>query len=91
VAIQELTAEQVRTLTLEEKDRWWRDNVYMGDQPQLTIRAALTGILLGGLATLPQMRLSETAVRNSPAGVASQRNDPPRRPRLRTSSESTRK
>jgi hypothetical protein len=39
MALQELTPEQIRTLTLEEKDRWWRDHVFKGDLPQLTIRA----------------------------------------------------
>ncbi|MBC8132441.1 MAG: hypothetical protein H7X95_05620, partial [Deltaproteobacteria bacterium] len=48
MAIQELTPEQIRTLTLEEKDRWWLEHVFKGDMPQLTLRAALTGMLLGG-------------------------------------------
>ena len=32
-----------------EKDKWWFDNVYRGDMPQLTLRSALTGFLLGGV------------------------------------------
>jgi OPT family oligopeptide transporter len=52
MTLQELTPEQVRTLTLEEKDRWWRDHVFKGDLPQLTIRAALTGMILGGVLSL---------------------------------------
>ena len=55
MAIQELTPEQVHTMTLEEKDRWWRDNVFRGDMPQLTLRAALTGILLGGVLSLTNL------------------------------------
>jgi uncharacterized oligopeptide transporter (OPT) family protein len=49
MAIQQLSEEQVRTWPLEEKDRWWLKNIYRGDMPQLTLRAALTGFFLGGL------------------------------------------
>lgn len=44
-----LDDQQIRTLSREEKDRWWLANVYRGDMPQLTVRAALTGFVLGGL------------------------------------------
>jgi uncharacterized oligopeptide transporter (OPT) family protein len=49
MAIKNLTEEQVRTWSLEQKDRWWLANVFRGDMPQLTIRSALTGFVLGGL------------------------------------------
>ena len=49
MALQQLTAEQVRTWTLEQKDRWWFTSVYRGDMAQLTLRSAVTGFLLGGL------------------------------------------
>src|SRR5262245_56085080 len=49
MALKHLTDEQVRTWTREQKDRWWFENVWRGDMPQLTIRSALTGFLLGGL------------------------------------------
>ncbi len=49
MAIESLTEEQVRTWTRAQKDRWWLQNVYRGDMPQLTFRAALTGFVLGGL------------------------------------------
>jgi len=49
MAIQQLTAEQVRTWSREQKDRWWLENVWRGDMPQLTLRSALTGFLLGGI------------------------------------------
>ena len=52
MAIRELTPEQVRSMSLEEKDRWWRAEVYKGDLPQLTIRSALTGMILGGILSL---------------------------------------
>ena len=45
--IKELSEEQVRTMTLAEKDEWWLKNVYKGDMPQLTLRSALTGMILG--------------------------------------------
>ena len=49
MAIKQLTEEQVRTWTLEQKDRWWLANVFRGDMAQLTLRSAITGFLLGGL------------------------------------------
>ena len=42
MALQQLTAEQVRTWTLEQKDRWWFTNVYRGDMAQLTLRSAVS-------------------------------------------------
>jgi uncharacterized oligopeptide transporter (OPT) family protein len=44
-----LSDEEVRVWTREQKDRWWLANVFRGDMPQLTIRSAITGFLLGGL------------------------------------------
>src|SRR5512140_1641499 len=55
MAIRELTDEQVRSMSLEEKDRWWRDNVFRGDMPQLNLRSALTGMLLGGVLSLTNL------------------------------------
>lgn len=49
MALKTLTEEQIRTWTREQKDRWWLDNVYRGNMPQLTIRSAITGFILGGL------------------------------------------
>jgi uncharacterized oligopeptide transporter (OPT) family protein len=45
----QLTDEQTRTWTRAQKDRWWLENVYRGDMPQLTLRSALTGFMLGGV------------------------------------------
>src|SRR5512145_3166689 len=53
--IRQLTEEQVRTWTLEQKDRWWLENVYRGDMPQLTLRSALTGVVLGGVLSLTNL------------------------------------
>jgi uncharacterized oligopeptide transporter (OPT) family protein len=53
--IQQLDDEQVRTWTLEQKDRWWLANVYRGDMPQLTLRSALTGVVLGMILSLTNL------------------------------------
>ncbi len=53
--IQQLSEEQVRTMSLEEKDRWWLENVWRGDMPQLTLRSALTGMFLGGILSLTNL------------------------------------
>jgi putative OPT family oligopeptide transporter len=42
-------------LSLEEKDRWWYDNVFQGDAPQLTVRSALTGMGLGIILSLTNL------------------------------------
>lgn len=49
MAIQQLSDEQVRNWTREQKDRWWLENVFRGDMAQLTLRSGLTGFLLGGV------------------------------------------
>lgn len=49
MAIPQLTPEQVQTWTREQKDRWWLENVFRGNMPQLTIRSAITGFILGGV------------------------------------------
>ena len=49
MAIKQLSEEQVRTWTREQKDEWWLKNVFRGDMPQLTVRSALTGALLGAV------------------------------------------
>ena len=49
MAIEQLTDEQVRTWTREQKDRWWFERIYRGDMPQLTLRSAAMGFVLGGL------------------------------------------
>jgi len=52
MAIQQLTPEQVRDWSLEQKDAWWLKNVFRGDMPQLTLRSALTGMVLGGILSI---------------------------------------
>jgi OPT family oligopeptide transporter len=55
MAIKQLNEEQVRTWTLEQKDRWWFENVWKGDMPQLTIRSAISGMLIGGVLSLTNL------------------------------------
>lgn len=55
MAIHELTNEQIHTMTLEQKDDWWLKKVYRGDMPQLNLRSALTGMILGGILSLTNL------------------------------------
>lgn len=55
MAIKQLTEEQVRTWTLEQKDKWWFENVWRGDMPQLTWRSALSGMMIGGLLSMTNL------------------------------------
>lgn len=49
MAIPHLTDDQIRTMTREQKDRWWFTSVFRGDMPQLTWRSGVTGFVLGGV------------------------------------------
>lgn len=43
-------------MTTEEKDRYWYENIYQGDNmPQLTVRAVIMGMLLGGFMSLSNL------------------------------------
>ncbi len=53
--IKELTPDQIRSMTLEQKDQWWLENVYRGDMPQLNLRSAITGMMLGGILSLTNL------------------------------------
>ncbi len=55
MAIKQLTEEQIRDWTLEQKDKWWLENVYRGNMPQLTVRSAITGALLGMILSLTNL------------------------------------
>jgi uncharacterized oligopeptide transporter (OPT) family protein len=58
MAIKMLSPEQVRSMSLEEKDEWWLRNVYAGSAPQLTLRSALTGMLLGSVLSLTNLYIA---------------------------------
>jgi len=49
MALSQLTDEQIHNWSREQKDRWWFENVYRGNMPQLTWRSGITGFLLGGI------------------------------------------
>lgn len=55
MAIPHLGEEQLRTWSLEQKDRWWLENVYRGNMPQLTLRSALTGLVLGAILSVTNL------------------------------------
>lgn len=55
MSIHELTDEQIHSMSVEEKDLWWLKNVYKGDMPQLNLRSALTGMVLGGVLCLTNL------------------------------------
>ena len=55
MAIKHLTDEQVRDWTVEQKDRWWLENVYRGNVPQFTLRAAVAGFGLGFILSLTNL------------------------------------
>jgi OPT family oligopeptide transporter len=69
--ILELTPEQVRTMTLAEKDEWWLKNVYRGDMPQLNLRSALTGMVLGGVLSLTNLYIGITTGWSLGVGISS--------------------
>ncbi|MBI5230272.1 MAG: OPT/YSL family transporter [Candidatus Magasanikbacteria bacterium] len=48
----ELSQEETKKLSPEQKDRKWLAEAYSGDAPQLTLRAIVTGMILGGLLSL---------------------------------------
>jgi uncharacterized oligopeptide transporter (OPT) family protein len=55
MAIKQLSDEEIRTWSLEQKDRWWLANVFKGDMPQLTLRSGLSGMVIGGLLSLTNL------------------------------------
>ena len=55
MAIKHLTDEQIRDWTVEQKDRWWLENVYQGDVPQMTVRVVVMGFILGGLLSITNL------------------------------------
>jgi uncharacterized oligopeptide transporter (OPT) family protein len=63
MALLQLDEQQIKTWTRAQKDEWWLANVYRGDMPQLTVRSAITGFLLGGiLAATAMYVLAKTGI-----------------------------
>ncbi|MDP2304633.1 MAG: OPT/YSL family transporter [Pseudomonadota bacterium] len=71
MALQHLTEEEIRTWTREQKDRWWLTNVYRGHMPQLTVRAAVTGFLLGGVLSATNLYIGAKTGWSLGVGVTS--------------------
>lgn len=61
MAIKQLTDEQVRTWTVEQKDRWWLENVYQPGARQFTVRVVVCGFLLGGLLSITNLYVGAKA------------------------------
>jgi putative OPT family oligopeptide transporter len=53
--LKQLSEEQIREWSLEQKDRWWFENVWKGDMPQLTVRSAVSGMMIGGILSLTNL------------------------------------
>ena len=58
MAIKELTDKQIEEWSLEKKDKWWLENVYRGDMPQLTLRSAVTGAILGMILSITNLYIA---------------------------------
>ena len=58
MALKQLDDQQVRAWTRAQKDEWWFANVFRGDMPQLTVRSAATGFLLGGVLAATGLYIS---------------------------------
>jgi uncharacterized oligopeptide transporter (OPT) family protein len=58
-------------MSLEEKDAYWLAHVYRGDMPQLTLRAALTGMVLGGFLALTNLYIGARTGWSLGVGVTS--------------------
>lgn len=71
MSIKELTPDQVRTMSLAEKDRWWLKNVWRGDMPQLTVRSAVTGMLLGSVLSLTNLYIASKTGWSLGVGITS--------------------
>jgi OPT family oligopeptide transporter len=71
MALPQLSEEQIRTWTPEQKDRWWLTNVFRGDMPQLTLRAAFTGFLLGGVLSATNLYIGAKTGWSLGVGVTS--------------------
>jgi uncharacterized oligopeptide transporter (OPT) family protein len=61
MAIKHLTEEQIQTWTVEQKDRWWLENVYQGDVRQMTVRVIIMGFILGGLLSITNLYVGAKA------------------------------
>jgi uncharacterized oligopeptide transporter (OPT) family protein len=71
MALAQLSDEQIHAWTTEQKDQWWANEVYRGNVPQLTIRSALTGFLLGGILSATNLYIGAKTGLTLGVGVTS--------------------
>ncbi len=71
MALQHLDDEQIRTWSRAKKDTWWLEKVYRGSMPQLTLRAAATGFLLGGVLSATNLYIGAKTGWSLGVGVTS--------------------
>jgi uncharacterized oligopeptide transporter (OPT) family protein len=71
MAIPHLTDEETRNWTREQKDRWWLENVWRGHLPQLTLRAGITGFLVGGILSATNLYIGAKTGWSLGVGVTS--------------------
>ena len=71
MALPTLSDEQIREWTRAQKDRWWLERVYRGEMPQLTLRAAVTGFVLGGVLSATNLYIGAKTGWSLGVGVTS--------------------
>ncbi|WP_374347940.1 OPT family oligopeptide transporter [Chitinimonas sp.] len=71
MALQQLSDEQIRDWSREQKDEWWFKNVFRSEMPQLTLRSALTGFLLGGILAATSLYIAAKTGIGVGAGLTS--------------------
>lgn len=49
------TPTDLQAMSPDERERYWLEHIYQPDVPQLTLRAAITGMLLGGIMSLSNL------------------------------------
>jgi len=71
MALPHLTEAEIRDWTRAQKDRWWLEKVYRGDMPQLTLRSAGAGFVLGGLLSATNLYIGAKTGWSLGVGVTS--------------------
>src|SRR5512142_1041579 len=71
MALAQLSDDQIHAWTTEQKDQWWADQVYRGDVPQLTVRSAVTGFLIGGILSATNLYIGAKTGLTLGVGVTS--------------------
>ena len=53
MAIEQLSEDQVREWSAEQKDRWWLENIFRGDMPQLNVKNPKYALAIQAWRRLP--------------------------------------